>query len=80
MPIAVQEEELGNEEISYRRGYVHGVHAAIQTVDVRLSDKDRATLDVWKAELLRWRGFAEDSNKFEAPLSPDLSATDATRP
>jgi len=58
-------------EAAFRRGFSHGVEAAVHAVEARLSEADQRVLRKWTEAVLKWRGPL-GSEKFEAPSAPDL--------
>ena len=61
-------------EANFRRGYTHGVEAALWAVEHLLSDLDKGQLAKWKGHLLDWRKVGNLGEMVEAPHPPKLGS------
>jgi hypothetical protein len=59
-------------EEAYRRGYLHGVAAAMSGLSHLLSEKDRQKVDVWFANTLSQWGTDRSLSQFLAPDFPKV--------
>jgi hypothetical protein len=58
-------------EAAFRRGFSHGVEAAVHAVEARLTEADQRKLRKWAEAVLEWRGPL-GSEEFAAPSAPDF--------
>jgi hypothetical protein len=58
-------------EAAFRRGFSHGVEAAVHAVETRLTEADQRKLRKWAEAVLEWRGPL-GSEEFAAPSAPDF--------
>jgi|BarGraIncu00222A_1022003.scaffolds.fasta_scaffold32140_3 hypothetical protein len=60
-------------EFAYRRGYLHGVHAAISGLVHLLPNDDKVKVEVWLANQLTPWEQDQSLGQFQAPDFPRLS-------
>ena len=58
-------------ETGYRRGYTHGVEAALSAVSHLIPEADQQGLTKWRERLRDWR-MTKDGGATEAPTAPGL--------
>ena len=60
-------------ESAYRRGYTHGIHAAISGLVSKLSDEERGRVDSWVDEALtQWCRSVDVGTEVPPPDFPRL--------